>query len=78
MLARGAGVIVNIASIGGVVGIPDRSGYRTTKSAAVGLTKSLAIDHATQGIRVNCVCPGRVETPFVTARLREYSDPEEA
>jgi NAD(P)-dependent dehydrogenase (short-subunit alcohol dehydrogenase family) len=42
------------------------------------LTKSLAIDHATQGIRVNCVCPGRVETPFETARLREYSDPEEA
>jgi NAD(P)-dependent dehydrogenase (short-subunit alcohol dehydrogenase family) len=78
MLARGAGVIVNIASIGGVVGIPDRLAYCTTKSAAVGLTKSLAIDHATQGIRVNCVCPGRVETPFVTARLREYSDPEEA
>jgi NAD(P)-dependent dehydrogenase (short-subunit alcohol dehydrogenase family) len=44
----------------------------------VGLTKSLAIDHATQGIRVNCVCPGRVETPFVTARLREYPDPDAA
>jgi len=78
MLARGAGVIVNIASIGGVVGIPDRLADYTTKSAVLGLTKSRAIDHATQGIRVNCVCPGRVETPFVTARLREYSDPEEA
>jgi NAD(P)-dependent dehydrogenase (short-subunit alcohol dehydrogenase family) len=44
----------------------------------VGLTKALAIDHATQGIRVNCVCPGRVETPFVTARLREYPDPDAA
>jgi 2-keto-3-deoxy-L-fuconate dehydrogenase len=78
MLARGAGVIVNITSIGGVVGIPDRLADCTSKSAVVGLTKSLAIDHATQSIRVNCVCPGRVETPFVTARLREYSDPEEA
>ena len=78
MLARRAGTIVNMASIGGVLGIADRLAYCTTKFAVVGLTKSLAIDHATQGIRVNCVCPGRVETPFVTARLREYPDPEAA
>jgi len=78
MLARRAGAIVNMASIGGVLGIADRLAYCTTKFAVVGLTKSLAIDHATQGIRVNCVCPGRVETPFVTARLREYPDPEAA
>jgi 2-keto-3-deoxy-L-fuconate dehydrogenase len=78
MLARGAGVVVNIPSIGGLVGIRDRPAYCTTKFAVVGLTKSLAIDHATQGIRVNCVCPARVETPFVKARLREYSDPEAA
>ena len=77
-LARRAGAIVNMASIGGVLGIADRLAYCTTKFAVVGLTKSLAIDHATQGIRVNCVCPGRVETPFVTARLREYPDPEAA
>jgi 2-keto-3-deoxy-L-fuconate dehydrogenase len=76
MLARGAGVIVNITTIGGLVGIRDRLAYCTTKFAVVGLTKSLAIDHATQGIRVNCICPGRVETPFVKARLREYSDPD--
>ena len=78
MLARKAGVIVNIASIGGVLGIRDRLAYVTTKTAVVGLTKAMAMDHAADGIRVNCVCPGRVETPFVKARLREYPDPDAA
>lgn len=78
MLARGKGSIVNLASIGGIVGIRDRLAYCTTKFAVVGLTKAMALDHARQGVRVNCVCPGRVETPFVTARLREYPDPEAA
>ena len=78
MLANHTGVIVNVASIGGVLGIRDRLAYVTTKSAVVGLTKAMAMDHATDGIRVNCVCPGRVETPFVKARLREYPDPEAA
>ena len=78
MLARRAGVIVNTASIAGIVGIKDRLAYATTKFAVVGLTKAMALDHANDGIRVNCVCPGRVETPFVKARLREYPDPEAA
>jgi NAD(P)-dependent dehydrogenase (short-subunit alcohol dehydrogenase family) len=78
MLARKSGVITNIASIGGVLGIRDRLAYVTTKTAVVGLTKAMAMDHAADGIRVNCVCPGRVETPFVKARLREYPDPEAA
>jgi NAD(P)-dependent dehydrogenase (short-subunit alcohol dehydrogenase family) len=78
MLARKAGVIINIASIGGLVGIRDRIAYCTSKSAVVGLTRSMALDHALDGIRVNCICPGRVETPFVSARLREYPDPEQA
>jgi NAD(P)-dependent dehydrogenase (short-subunit alcohol dehydrogenase family) len=78
MLARRAGVIVNMASIGGVLGIRDRLAYCTTKAAVVGLTKAMAMDHATEGIRINCVCPGRVQTPFVSARLREYPDPEAA
>ncbi len=78
MLARRRGAIVNTASIAGIVGIKDRLAYTTTKFAVVGLTKALALDHATSGIRVNCVCPGRVETPFVKARLREYADPEAA
>jgi NAD(P)-dependent dehydrogenase (short-subunit alcohol dehydrogenase family) len=78
MLDRKYGVIVNMASIGGVLGIRDRLAYCTTKAAVVGLTKTMAMDHATEGIRVNCVCPGRVQTPFVSARLREYPDPEAA
>lgn len=78
MVARRAGVIINMASIGGILGIRDRLAYCTTKFAVVGLTKSMALDHAKDGIRVNCVCPGRVETPFVKERLLQYPDPEAA
>jgi len=78
MVKRKSGNILNTASIGGVVAVRDRLAYCTTKFAVVGLTKCLALDHAANGIRVNCLCPGRVETPFVTARLKEYPDPEKA
>jgi NAD(P)-dependent dehydrogenase (short-subunit alcohol dehydrogenase family) len=78
MLARRSGSIINIASVAGVVGLPDRLAYCTSKFAVVGLTKSMALDHAAGGVRVNCVCPGRVETEFVAARLREYADPVKA
>jgi NAD(P)-dependent dehydrogenase (short-subunit alcohol dehydrogenase family) len=78
MIENGGGSIINLASVGGVVGIKDRLAYCTTKFAVVGLTKCLALDHATTGLRVNCLCPGRVETPFVQARIREYPDPEAA
>lgn len=78
MVARRKGSIVNIASIGGMVGIRDRLAYCTTKFAVVGLTKSMALDHAIDGVRVNCVCPARVETPFVSARIKEYPDPDAA
>jgi NAD(P)-dependent dehydrogenase (short-subunit alcohol dehydrogenase family) len=78
MLTRRSGAIVNMASVGGVVGIQERLAYCTTKFAVVGLTKSMALDHAASGVRVNCICPGRVETPFVAARLREYADPDQA
>lgn len=78
MLARKSGSIINIASIGGVVGLSNRAAYCTTKFAVVGLTKSMALDHAADQVRVNCICPARVETPFVAARLKEYPDPAKA
>jgi 2-keto-3-deoxy-L-fuconate dehydrogenase len=70
--------VINLASIGGIVGIRDRLAYCTTKFAVVGLTKCLALDYATTGVRFNCICPGRVETPFVSARLKQYPDPAKA
>jgi 2-keto-3-deoxy-L-fuconate dehydrogenase len=78
MVERRAGVIINMASVAGVVGIPDRLAYCMTKFAVVGLTKSMALDHAAAGVRINCICPARVETPWVAARLLEYPDPERA
>ncbi len=78
MIARSAGSVINLASIGGIVGIRDRLAYCTTKFAVVGMTKCMALDHATTGVRFNAICPGRVETPFVTARLAEYPDPQKA
>jgi 2-keto-3-deoxy-L-fuconate dehydrogenase len=78
MVERRSGAIVNMASVAGLVGIKDRLAYSTTKFAVVGLTKCMALDHATEGVRINCICPGRVETPWVAARVREYPDPERA
>lgn len=78
MIARRSGSVVNMASIGGLVAVRDRLAYCMTKFAVVGLTKSMALDHARDGVRINCICPGRVETPFVSARLREYPDPKRA
>jgi NAD(P)-dependent dehydrogenase (short-subunit alcohol dehydrogenase family) len=78
MLARRWGSIVNIASIGGVVGVKERFAYCTTKFAVVGMTKCVAIDYADSRVRCNCICPGRVETPWVAQRLAEYPDPKKA
>lgn len=78
MIERESGVIINTASIGGVVAIRDRLAYCTTKFAVVGFTKCVALDYARQGIRANAICPGRVETPFVKKRISEYPDPQKA
>jgi NAD(P)-dependent dehydrogenase (short-subunit alcohol dehydrogenase family) len=78
MLERRSGSVINMASIGGILAVRERLAYTTTKFAVVGLTKALALDHSHTGVRFNCICPGRVETPFVLARLKEYSDPQAA
>ena len=78
MLARRCGSVVNLASIGGIVAVRDRFAYCATKFAVVGMTKCMALDHAESRVRFNCICPGRVETPFVQARLKEYPDPQRA
>ena len=62
MLKQGSGAIVNTASIAGLVGLPTSSAYVAAKHGVVGLTKTAAIEYATQGLRVNSVCPGYIET----------------
>src|SRR5687767_5928046 len=69
MLRDGGGVIVNMASIASLIGIPDRFAYGMTKGAVLTMTKSIAVDYVKRGIRCNCICPARVHTPFVDGYL---------
>ncbi|MBT4890872.1 MAG: glucose 1-dehydrogenase [Rhodospirillales bacterium] len=69
MLKQGKGSIVNLASIAGLNGIPWAGAYASTKHAVVGLTKTSALDHATQGVRVNGVAPGAVKTDIIAKQL---------
>jgi 2-keto-3-deoxy-L-fuconate dehydrogenase len=78
MIERRRGSVINMASIGGVVGIRLRLAYTTSKFAVVGLTKALALDHSHTGVRFNCICPGRVATPFAMQRIAESPDPAQA
>jgi len=66
-----SGSIVNVASVAGQVGIKRRFAYCTTKGAAIAITRQLAVEYAGR-IRVNCVCPGTVDTPFVEAYLEKF------
>ncbi len=77
MKEHGGGAIVNTASVAGIVGVDRRFAYTTTKGAVLAMTKQLAVDHVKDGIRVNCVNPGTVETPFVDAYLARYHAGEE-
>lgn len=79
MLERGDGSIVNIASVASSVkGVPNRFAYSLTKAAVIGLTKSVAADYVTRGIRCNAICPGTVESPSLQDRLRAQGDYETA
>ena len=65
MLRQGSGVILNMASIAALMGLPDRFAYSMTKGAVLTMTRSIATDYVKRGIRCNCICPARVHTPFV-------------
>ncbi len=79
MLERGTGSIINMSSVASsVVGAPNRFVYGTSKAAVIGLTKSVAKDFVTKGIRCNAICPGTVETPSLHDRLKATGDYEAA
>lgn len=77
MQRQGGGVIVNVASELGLVGGSEIAAYCASKGGVVQLTKAMAVDHAGDGIRVNCVCPGPVATPLLEALIEAAAEPEE-
>jgi NAD(P)-dependent dehydrogenase (short-subunit alcohol dehydrogenase family) len=79
MIAAGGGVILNMSSVlGATKAAPNRLAYAASKAAVQGFTRALAIDHVKQNIRVNCVCPGTVDTPSLGERINAFADPKKA
>lgn len=79
MLEQGGGSIINMSSAcSSIIGAPNRFVYGTTKAAVIGLTKSIAVDYVTRGIRCNCICPGTVDSPSLHDRLHATGDFEAA
>lgn len=78
MLHQGSGSIINMSSIAGSSGVPNRGAYSVSKAGVIGLTKSLAVDFVREGIRVNCICPATVDTPSLRERIASSPDPEAA
>jgi NAD(P)-dependent dehydrogenase (short-subunit alcohol dehydrogenase family) len=79
MIAAGGGTILNMASVlGAQKAAPNRLAYAASKAAVVGFTRALAVDHVKQNIRVNCVCPGTVDTPSLGDRINAFADPVQA
>src|SRR6266576_3230539 len=74
MIARGGGSIVNVASVAAIVGLRNRAAYCASKGAVVSLTRALAVDHVNDGIRVNAVCPGTVDSPWVRRLVEEAGE----
>lgn len=78
MLARGGGVILNMASIASLIGVEERFAYSMSKGAVLSMTRSIAVDYMSQNIRCNCICPARIHTPFVDRFLAENYPGREA
>ena len=79
MLERRRGSIINMASVASsVIAVPNRFAYGASKAAVIGLTKSVALDYVTQGIRANAICPGTVDSPSLQDRMRAQGDYETA
>lgn len=77
MIKKRKGVIVNIASQLGIVAMENLAAYCATKAGVIHLTKAMALEHAKYGIRVNCVCPGAIDTPLTEGILKDGRDPVE-
>ena len=74
MVARGGGSIVNMASVAGIVGLRNRAAYCASKGAVIALTRALAVDHVADGIRVNAVAPGTVDSPWVRRLVEDAGE----
>jgi len=79
MLKKGRGSIINMASVASSIrGLPNRFVYGASKAAVIGLTKSIAADYVSKGIRCNAICPGTVDTPSLQGRINAFADPVQA
>lgn len=79
MLAQGRGSIINMSSVASSIkGVPNRFAYSTTKAAVIGLSKAIAADFVTQGVRCNAICPGTIKTPSLAVRVAALGGDQEA
>jgi len=74
----GGGSVINMSSIAALVGLNERAVYSAAKGAILAMTRAAAIDHIEEGVRVNCIAPGTVDTPWISRITSGYDDPEEA